>query len=106
MKKLEFILSTMMKEVIPNLFNKVLKNIDKKEDNGLLKDFCDGSAVGIAYNIYDGREIIMVFEDELYEYIANNINDVKIIVGKRHKAFFELTGVEYNLDYKEEYEVN
>ena len=31
MKKLEFILSTMMKEVIPNLFNKVLKNIDKKD---------------------------------------------------------------------------
>ena len=90
MKKLEFILSTMMKEMIPNLFNKVLKNIDKK-DNGFLQDICDGSEIGIAYNVLDGKEIVVVFEDELYDYIANNINDVRVIVGKRHKAFFELT---------------
>ena len=90
MKKLEFILSSMMREIIPNLFNKVLKNIDKK-DNDFLKDVCDGSAIGIAYNVLNGKEVIMLFEDELYEYISNNINDVRAIVGKRHKAFFELT---------------
>ena len=57
------------------------------------------------------RKIVIV-QDEMY-FIRYKMLKFNIYIkmegsetSELWKAFFELTGVEYNLDYKEEYEVN
>ena len=44
MKKIEFIISSFIAEMMPNLFNNVLKNI-KRQDEYFLRDFCDGDGI-------------------------------------------------------------
>jgi|TARA_R100001163_G_C4942882_1_gene113902 S-adenosylmethionine:diacylglycerol 3-amino-3-carboxypropyl transferase len=104
MKKIEFIISSFIAEMMPNLFNNVLKNI-KRQDEYFLRDFCDGDGINVKFGYEDDDDFVIYFEDKLYEYISNNINDVKIIVGKKHKEFFKLTEkLEQFYIQEEEYE--
>ena len=86
--------------------------------NGIIRkivigDIKNGITYVVGQPIMRGKaKISAIVQDEMYfiRYKMLKFNIYIKIEGSETselwKAFFELTGVEYNLDYKEDYEVN
>ena len=86
--------------------------------NGIIRkivigDIKNGITYVVGQPIMRGKaKISAIVQDEMY-FIRYKMLKFKIYIkmegsetSELWKAFFELTGVEYNLDYKEDYEVN
>ena len=86
--------------------------------NGIIRkivigDIKNGITYVVGQPIMRGQaKITAIVQDEMY-FIRYKMLKFNIYIkmegsetSELWKAFFELTGVEYNLDYKEEYEVN
>jgi|TARA_A100001515_G_scaffold35425_1_gene27609 hypothetical protein len=86
--------------------------------NGIIRkivigDIKNGITYVVGQPIMRGKaKISAIVQDEMY-FIRYKMLKFNIYIkmegsetSELWKAFFELTGVEYNLDYKEEYEVN
>ena len=86
--------------------------------NGIIRkivigDIKNGITYVVCQPIMRGQaKISAIVQDEMY-FIRYKMLKFNIYIkmegsetSELWKAFFELTGVEYNLDYKEEYEVN
>jgi|TARA_Y100001938_G_C7902358_1_gene335321 hypothetical protein len=86
--------------------------------NGIIRkivigDIKNGITYVVGQPIMRGQaKISAIVQDEMY-FIRYKMLKFNIYIkmegsetSELWKAFFELTGVEYNLDYKEEYEVN
>ena len=76
-------------------------------------DIKDGITYVVGQPIMRGKaKITAIVQDDLYFY-KYNILKFNVFIkmedeesSEMWKSFFELTGVEYNLDYEEEYQVN
>ena len=86
--------------------------------NGIIRkivigDIKNGITYVVGQPIMRGQaKISAIVQDEMY-FIRYKMLKFNVYIkmegsetSELWKAFFELTGVEYNLDYKEEYEVN
>tara|TARA_R110002012_G_scaffold156245_4_gene317130 strand:- start:1172 stop:1444 length:273 start_codon:yes stop_codon:yes gene_type:complete len=86
--------------------------------NGIIRkvvvgDIKEGITYVVGQPIMRGKaKITAIVQDDLYFYKYNMLKfNVFIKMEDRQeselwKAFFKITGVEYNLEYKEEYQVN
>jgi hypothetical protein len=86
--------------------------------NGIIRkvtvgDIKDGITYVVGQPIMRGQaKITAIVQDDMYFYKYNMLKFNVFIKMKNEeeselwKSFFKITGVEYNLDYKEEYQVN
>ena len=86
--------------------------------NGIIRkitggDIKDGITYVVGQPIMRGQaKITAIVQDDMYFYKYNMLKfNIYIQMADKEdselwKSFFELTGVEYNLDYKEEYQIN
>ena len=86
--------------------------------NGLIRkitvgDIKDGITYVVGQPIMRGQaKITAIVQDDMYFYKYNMLKFNVFIKMENEeesemwKSFFKITGVEYNLDYKEEYQVN
>ena len=86
--------------------------------NGIIRkitvgDIKDGITYVVGQPIMRGRaKITAIIQDDLYFYKYNMLKfNIYIKMEDKDdseiwKAFFKITGVEYNLEYKEDYQVN